>query len=64
MPIIRIEMFEGRNSEDKRRIIKEVTEGFCRATGANPEAVHVVLQDVSQEDWGRGGISFVDRSSK
>jgi len=64
MPIIRIEMFEGRNSEDKRRIIKEVTEGFCRATGANPEAVHVVLQDVSQEDWGRGGISFVDRSPK
>jgi len=64
MPIIRIEMFEGRNSEDKRRIIKEVTEGFCRATGANPEAVHVVLQDISQEDWGRGGISFVDRSPK
>lgn len=64
MPIIRIEMFEGRNSEDKRRIIKEVTEGFCRATGANPEAVHVVLQDDSQEDWGRGGISFVDRSPK
>ena len=64
MPIIRIEMFEGHNSEVKRRIIKEVTEGFCRATGANPEAVHVVLQDVSQEDWGRGGISFVDRSPK
>jgi len=64
MPIIRIEMFEGRNSEDKRRIIKEVTEGFCRATGANPEAVHVVLQDVSQEDWGRGGVAFAERPPK
>ena len=38
MPIIRIEMFEGRDRDQKRKIISEVTDGFCRATGASPES--------------------------
>jgi len=61
MPIIRVEMFEGRDVEMKSRIIKEVTDGYCRATGADPEAVHVVLTDVSKDDWGRGGVPFAER---
>lgn len=62
MPIIRIEMFEGRDREAKRAIIKEVTDGFTRATGASADTVHVVIADVSQEDWGRGGEAFADKS--
>ncbi|MCE2516869.1 MAG: 4-oxalocrotonate tautomerase family protein [Alphaproteobacteria bacterium] len=62
MPIIRIEMFEGRDREQKRQIIKEVTDGFSRATGASPDTVHVVLTDVSTEDWGRGGEAFADKT--
>ena len=61
MPIIRVEMFEGRDRDQKRKIISEVTDGFCRATGASPESVHVILTDVSQDEWGRGGIAFADR---
>lgn len=61
MLIIRIEMFEGRTIDDKPRIIKDITEGFCHATGAIPETVQVALQDISKEDWGRGGIAFADR---
>ena len=61
MPIIRIEMFEGRDRDQKRKIISEVTDGFCHATGASPESVNVILTDVSQDEWGRGGIAFADR---
>lgn len=61
MLIIRIEMFEGRTIDDKPRIIKGVTEGFYHATWAIPETVQVALQDISKEDWGRGGIAFADR---
>lgn len=62
MPIIRIEMFESRDRDQKRKIIKEVTDGFTRATGAAAETVHVVLTDVSQQDWGRGGEAFADKT--
>ena len=61
MPIIRVEMFEGRDRAQKRKIISEVTAGFCRATGASPESVNVILTDVSQDEWGRGGVAFADR---
>ena len=61
MPIIRIEMFEGRDRDQKRKIISEVTDGFCRATGASSDSVYVILTDVSQDDWARGGIAFADR---
>ena len=61
MPIIRVEMFEGRDRDQKRKIISEVTNGFCLATGASPESVNVILTDVSQDEWGRGGIAFADR---
>ena len=61
MPIIRVEMFEGRDRDQKRKIISEVADGFCRATGASPESVNVIITDVSQDEWGRGGIAFADR---
>ena len=61
MPIIRVEMFEGRDRDQKRKIISEVTDGFCSATGASPESVNVIITDVSQNEWGRGGIAFADR---
>ena len=47
--------------DQKRKIISEVTDGFCRATGASPDSVYVILTDVSQDDWARGGIAFADR---
>ena len=61
MPIIRGEMFEGRDRDQKRKISSGVTDGFCRATGASPESVNVIIPDVSHNEWGRGGIAFADR---
>jgi len=62
MPIIRIEMFEGRSQDIKRAIIREVTEGYVRATNASADSVHVILTDVSKQDWGRGGEAFADKN--
>jgi 4-oxalocrotonate tautomerase len=61
MPMIRVEMFKGRDRDTRRAIIKEMTDGFCRATGAKPESVQVILVDVDKEDWGYAGIAHADR---
>ena len=29
--------------------------------GANPDALHVILQEISRENWGRAGVLGVDR---
>ena len=37
MPIIRVEMFAGRTEEQKRALVKELTDGFVRTAGGDPE---------------------------
>lgn len=61
MPIIRVEMFTGRNREQKRVLVRELTETFVRVMGGKPEAVTIVLQDVQKEDWGSAGALMADK---
>ncbi len=61
MPIIRVEMFSGRNADQKRALVKNLTEAFVDAAGGTPESVHVVLVDVDKDNWGSGGELCSDK---
>lgn len=61
MPIIRVEMFAGRDREQKRKLVKALTDAMVETTGANRDAVWVVINDVEKEDWGFGGELGVDK---
>ena len=55
MPIIRIEMFEGRSMDQKRACAEAVTRAWCDTCGGTPQAVSVVFTDVSRDDWATAG---------
>lgn len=55
MPVINIEMWEGRTEDDKRRLIKEVTDAVTKALGTSPEHVTVIIHDVPKANWGMRG---------
>lgn len=55
MPIIRVEMFEGRNEDKKADLVDALTESFIRTCGGTPESVHIVITDVSKDNWGSAG---------
>jgi 4-oxalocrotonate tautomerase len=55
MPIVRVEMWAGRTTEQKEKIIKNVTEAMCESVGCPKEAVWVVIEDVPKENWGISG---------
>ncbi len=61
MPVIRVDMFKGRTTEQKRSLVRELTDGFVRTCGGAPEAVQVVISDVDKQDWGSGGELAVDK---
>ena len=61
MPIIRVEMFPGRTEEQKRELVKELTDAFVRTAGGKPESVFVVLDDVEKNNWGVGGQLCSDK---
>jgi 4-oxalocrotonate tautomerase len=62
MPTIRVEMFEGRTPEQKQAFVKAVTEATVQTLGGSPEAVQVVIFDVSKSDWATGGVMWSDPS--
>ncbi len=61
MPIIRVEMFKGRSREQKRLLVRELTDTYVRVAGGKPESVTVILQDVDKEDWGAAGALMADK---
>lgn len=63
MPMMHVEMFEGRTQEQKRELVRELTRAFVNTCGGRPEGIHVVLREVSKEDWGVGGELAVDKST-
>ena len=39
MPLIRVEMFSGRTDEQKKILVKELTDSFIKSCGGNRESV-------------------------
>lgn len=64
MPIVRVEMYEGRSVDQKREIVRGVTDVVARVTGNPPDAVHVIIEDVKRENWGIGGLIGPDRQKR
>ena len=61
MPIIRVEMFTGRTEQQKRALVRELTDAFVNAAGGTPESVNVVITDVDKSDWGSAGELCSDK---
>ena len=60
MPVIRVEMFPGRTRDQKRALVKALTDAFLQVCGGKPQGVQVIIQDVAKEDWGIGGALCAD----
>ncbi len=56
MPVITVQLFEGRTIEQKRNYAKALTEATVQALGIDPGAVDVIFQDVKKSDWATGGV--------
>ncbi len=61
MPIVRIEMWEGRTLEQKRELVAVYTREMARITGCSETSVYVVIDDVKKQNWGAGGLLCSDK---
>ena len=62
MPLIQVQMFSGRTPEQKRKLVRALTDAFVQAAGSTPDAVDVILTDVEKSDWAHGGKLFSDKA--
>ena len=61
MPIIRVEMFEGRSVDQKRELVEVLSKETARITGCDVSSIYVVIEDVKKENWGAGGELCLDK---
>ncbi len=61
MPYVTIVLKEGRSADQKREMVKAVTEAISKTTGAKPDAVHIVVHDEPAQNLAHGGVLLADR---
>lgn len=54
MPIITVEMWEGRTVEQKKKLVEGITSVIANM-GVPPEAVHIIIKDNPKHNWATGG---------
>jgi 4-oxalocrotonate tautomerase len=57
MPIIQVNLMEGRSDELKEALIAALTEATVQSIGAPRESVRVLLNEMPKTHWGIGGKS-------
>lgn len=62
MPFVTVHLWEGRTREQKRALAKAITDAMVEHAGANPEALHVAIQEYSKDNWARNGVLSADRT--
>jgi 4-oxalocrotonate tautomerase len=54
MPVIIVEMWEGRTLEQKRQLVKNLTDAFVKI-GTPAEAVQVIMRESPKSCWADAG---------
>lgn len=61
MPLIVVKMLEGRTLEQKRRLVREITDVIVRVAGTSEDQVDVIIEDYPRENWAKAGTLFADK---
>ena len=56
MPYINLQITKGASREQKSQLVKEMTESLVRVLGKKPEHIHIVIQEIGEENWGFEGL--------
>ena len=56
MPYVNIQITRGATREQKSNLVRDVTESLVRELNKKPEHIHIVIQEIAEEDWGYSGM--------
>ncbi|MGJ9384002.1 2-hydroxymuconate tautomerase [Salipaludibacillus sp. CF4.18] len=61
MPIVTVQMLEGRTDDQKRDLVEQVTEAVTNTTKAPKEKISVVIEEMSPANYGVAGKRASDQ---
>jgi 4-oxalocrotonate tautomerase len=61
MPEVYVHAIEGRSKEQKRSLIKDITDAVVKNFGVTADAVLVEIVESSRDNKAKGGVLFSER---
>ncbi|MDX2214472.1 MAG: 4-oxalocrotonate tautomerase family protein [Oculatellaceae cyanobacterium bins.114] len=56
MPYVNIQITTGATREQKAQLVTEVTNSLVRILGKKPDHIHIVIQEITEDNWGFSGL--------
>ena len=60
MPVVTVQLWTGRTVNQKRRLVAAITDAMVQHADCGPDHLHVIIQDVPKDSWGRAGKLGID----
>ncbi|MGI6576078.1 MAG: 2-hydroxymuconate tautomerase [bacterium] len=60
MPIVQIELLEGRNLDQRRLLAEKVTNAICESLDVKPESVRIIMREMKRDSFARSGKLVCD----
>ena len=56
MPYVNVQITKGATRSQKAQLVKEMTASLVHVLGKKPEHIHIVIQEINEENWGFSGL--------
>lgn len=60
MPILQVEILKGRTMEQKREMVRKVTDAVTETLNCPKEAVRIIIREMEFENFAKAGILKAD----
>lgn len=64
MPYINLQITKGATREQKKKIVEDFTASLVNHLGKKPEHIHIVIEEIEDENWGYAGMLTDDYRRK
>ena len=56
MPYVNLQITQGATREQKAQLVKDITDSLVNVLDKKPEHIHIVIQEIEEENWGYSGL--------
>ena len=60
MPVVTVDMLEGRTEEQKKVLVEGITATFGKI-GVKPDVLNIIIREVSRNNWALNGKTFAEK---
>lgn len=64
MPLVNIKMFKGRTLDQKRKLVRAITDDMVKILKVEPDWVTIFIEELEMHHWSEGGTLHSDKMKK